>query len=66
MEVNGDVVILCKKFNTKVVLRFREQTFWSKENVSNGVEGELIRNDDVKYKIRGKWTQQLRAYNIEN
>lgn len=60
VENSGKVEIHCKKFDTKAVIIFRENSFWSREN-SCAIEGKIFLGEEEIYGLKGKWNNYLSA-----
>ena len=58
IENCGEVVIECKKYQTKAIINFKEQSFWNK-NQYNVVEGVIERAGQECYLLKGKWDEIL-------
>ena len=65
IENYGEIVVDCKKYQTKAVIQLKEQSFWNKSQ-TNVVEGTIKKGDKQIFTVKGRWNEILHATDLRN
>ena len=65
IENFGEIVVDCKKYQTKAIIQLKEQSFWNKSQ-TNVVEGTIKKGDKQIFAVKGRWNEILHATDLRN